>query len=165
MKNILYLLLPFVISCNSNPSNEVKAITDKNIIELLIFSELTDLNELQADMDKGLWLKLYKVPNTEANKCFPESHGICNYKYYLATSQLDDSPIASAYYLGILGEIIEYKWQETDVIDTAKIIIKANKYSKYALNYNKKLKNEVTVFDITATPNSVSIVELKHYND
>ena len=157
MNKMFYFLLLFVISCDSDSSNEVKKVTDKNIVELLVFSEVTDLNKIQADKEKGLWIKLYKVPNRELNDCFPESHGVCNYKYYIATSQLDDSPITNAYSLGVLGEIIEYTWQDTNSLDTARIKIKANKYSKHALNYNKALKNIVTVYELTATPDDLSV--------
>ena len=74
------------------------------------------------------FVKVYKLPNTVSNNCFPESHGICNYKYYMATSQLDDSPIINVYYLGVLGEIIDYKWEHTSSIDKAVKNIITNKY-------------------------------------
>ncbi len=128
--------------------------------ELLIFSELNDLNKLQSNIEKNLWVKVYKLPDTEINTCFPESHGICSYKYYLATSQLDDSPIINAYYLGSLGEIIEYKWNQTNSIDKAIINIRVNKYSKEALNYNKSLVNVTINYQIIATPNDLVITSI-----
>ena len=161
MKTIFYFLLFLMVSCVSSSDEEATKLKDKNIIELLIFGEPIDLNKIQIEKEKGLWLKLYKVPNTEHNDCFPESHGICNYKYYLATSQLDDSPIINAYYLGVLGEVVDYSWQDLALTDVAKINITANKYSKNALSYNKKLKNQVTVYEITVTPDNISIVKLE----
>ena len=130
------------------------------LAELLIFSELKDLNKLQPNIEKNLWVKVYKLPNKETNNCFPESHGVCSYKYYLATSQLDDSPIINAYYLGALGEIIEYKWRKTNTIDEAVISIKTNKYSKEALNYNKSLVNIIINYQIIATPNNLVITKI-----
>lgn len=150
-----------MVSCDSNANNVVRKITDKNIIELLVFGESVNLNNKQTDIEKGLWVRLYKVPNTEPNECFAESHGICSYKYYLATSQLDDSPIINAYYLGLFGEIIEYTWQDIKLIDTAKINIIVNKYSEKALKYNKTLKNKITVYEITVMPEGVSIIKVK----
>jgi len=96
MKKYIYFILLLTISCSSSSQVIVKKINDPMLAELLIFSELKDLNKLQSNIEKNLWLKLYKLPNTENNQCFPESHGICSYKYYLATSQLDDSPVINA---------------------------------------------------------------------
>lgn len=159
MKKHIFFILLLTISCSSNSQVIVKKIDDPILAELLIFSELKDLNKLQPNIEKNLWVKVYKLPNTENNKCFPESHGICSYKYYLATSQLDDSPITNAYYLGVLGEIFEYKWNYTEAIDKAIINIETNKYSKEALNYNKSLVNIITSYQIIATPNNLVVTK------
>lgn len=150
-----------VISSPSISQVLVKKINNPMLAELLILSELKDLNKLQPDTEKKLWVKIYKLPNTKNNKCFPESHGICDYKYYLATSQLDDSPITNVYYLGVLGEIIEYTWKYTDSIDKAIINITTNKYSKDALRYNKSLDNKATNYQIILTPNTLELTEMK----
>ncbi len=160
MKKLIYTILLLSISCSSSSNILVQKIQDPVLAELLIFSELKDLNNLQPNIEKNLWVKVYKLPNTKPNKCFPESHGICSYKYYLATSQLDDSPTINAYYLGVLGEIIEYKWNQTSSIDKAIINIKTNKYSKEALTYNKSLVNVTINYQIIATPNSLVITKI-----
>jgi len=160
MKKLIFSILLLSISCSSNSNILVKKIKDPMLAQLLIFSELKDLNKLQPNIEKKLWVKVYKLPNTEPNNCFPESHGICNYKYYLATSQLDDSPIINAYDLGILGEIVEYKWKKTNTIDKVVINIKANKYSKEALNYNKSLINITINYQIIATPNNLVLTKI-----
>lgn len=161
MKNILYILLILVIPCASSSNESITKLTDKDMIELLIFGELKDLNQIRTDKEKKLWLKIYQVPNREDNDCFPESHGICDYKYYLATSQFDDSPLINAYSLGVLGEVIEYNWQESQSIDTAIISITANKYSKEALNYNKSLVNQVAKYKVIATPNNMTLEKIE----
>ena len=160
MKKLLYSILLLSISCSSNSDILVKKIKDPTLAELLIYSNLKDLNKLQPNIEKNLWVKVYKLPNTEFNKCFPESHGICSYKYYIATSQLDDSPIINAYYLGSLGEVIDYKWNKSKTIDKAVINIKASKYSKEALNYNKSLVNVIVNYKIIATPNNLTITKI-----
>ena len=157
MKNILFVVLLLTISCTTNSQEVVREIKGPVFPKLLMLSELQDLNKLQLNIDKNLWVKVYKLPNTEENDCFPESHGICEYKYYIATSQLDDSPTVKAYYLGVLGEIIEYKWEYTSVNDKAIINIVANKYSSEALNYNKLLKNSITKYSIIATANNLEL--------
>ena len=160
MKKLIYSILLLSISCSSNSSILVKKIKDPVLTELLIFGESKDLNKLQPNTEKNLWVKIYKLPNTEPNKCFPESHGICSYKYYLATSQLDDSPKINAYYLGSLGEVIGYEWKKAKSIDEAIINIKVNKYSKEALSYNKSLVNDIVNYKIIATPNNLIITKI-----
>ena len=160
MKNLIFICLFLVISCDSNSQENITRISDSSVVKLMMLGEVLDLNKLQENIEKNLWLKIYKVPNTSDNECFPESHGICDYKYYLATSQLDDSPILNAYYLGVIGEIIEYEWQETQNIDTAIIKISANKYSKEALAYNKSLQNRKITYQITATPDNVEFMKV-----
>lgn len=161
MKKLTFVFLLLIISCTSNSQGLVKKINDPALAELLALSELKDLNKLQLNIEKNLWIKVYKLPNTESNKCFPESHGICNYKYYIVTSQLDDSPIINVYYLGTFGEIIDYQWRHTSSIDEAVINIITNKYSKEALIYNKSLRNIVTNYKIVATPDNLVVTERK----
>lgn len=161
MKKLIYLVLLLAISCSSNSQVLIKKMEDPVLTEILVFSEVIDLNEHQLNIEKNLWLKVYKLPNTESNKCFPESHGICTYKYYIATSQLDDSPIFNVYYLGSLGEIIDYKWELSSSVDKAVINIITNKYSKEALDYNELLDNKITSYQIIATPNNLIINEIK----
>jgi len=160
MKKIICSIFLLSISCSSSSDILVEKIKDPVLVELLMFGDLKDLNKLQPNIEKNLWVKIYKLPDTGSNKCFPESHGICSYKYYIATSQLDDSPVINAYYLGSLGEIIEYKWNKTNSIDKAIINIKAGKYSKEALNYNKSLVNEIVNYKIIATPDNLTITKI-----
>ena len=160
MKSLIFICLFLVISCDSNSQENIRRISDSSVVELMIFGEVLDLNKLQENVEKNLWLKIYKVPNISDNECFPESHGVCDYKYYLATSQLDDSPLINAYYLGVIGEIIEYEWQETQNIDTAIIKVTANKYSKEALAYNKSLQNRKVTYQITVTSDNLALMEL-----
>lgn len=119
------LVLPFIwlliFSCVSNAEEMVKSINDPLLVKILAQSKMTDLNQLQPAVEKPLWLKIYRLSDDGENNCFPESHGICRYRYYLATSQLDDSPVSKAYYLGELGEITRYQWQATDEVDKASI--------------------------------------------
>ncbi len=125
------------------------------MVSILASSNLTILNTLQKNIEKNLLVKVYEVPSTQENKCFPESHGICKYKYYLATSQLDDSPILNAYYLGEFGGIVEFKWKKTNEVDTAIIYIRVNKFSQTALKYNKSLINIEKTYKIIVKPNEV----------
>ncbi len=160
MKALVLIILLFVSSCAINGQEKVKILNNSLLVDILTLGEVTDLNALQENIEKNLSVKIYKVPDKEGNQCFPESHGICQYRYYLATSQIDESPIVGAYYLGVLGEIVEYQWESTELIDTAIIIIKANKYSKEALNYNKALTNEEVKYRLVAKPDKIEFTEI-----
>ena len=158
-----YLILSlFLISaCSAKPSN-IEKIEDPLLVNLLMFGEVEDLNKISNGIEKNLWVKLYKVPNRTANDCFPESHGICTYDYYLATSQLDDSPIFNAYSLGTYGELLEPQWQKANSEEEKAIInFKVNQYSQLALQYNKKLKNKESIYQLEATPTKISFSEIK----
>ena len=115
-------------------------------IDILAVGEKISLNTINTNFDKQLSINLYALPSKQANNCFPESHGICQYEYYVTSSQLDDSPINNLYFLGTLGEVFSYQWEVSNQIDTAIIILKANKYSDIALKYNKSLINKVKTY-------------------
>jgi len=164
MKKLLLLSLFLVTACSAKQSNVTK-ISDTFLINFLVFSEMKDLNKTNDEIDKKLWIKLYKVPNKADNNCFPESHGVCSYHYYLATSQLDDSPIINAYSLGTYGEIVSTQWQSANTDEEKAIInFQVNKYSQLALQYNKKLKNEKTTYQLVAMPNEIIFDKVKPNN-
>jgi hypothetical protein len=159
MKIIVFFCLLTLYSCTSYSDQQVIGIKDRLLANILALSEVTDLNKLQADIEKNLWIKIYQVPGSQDNDCFPESHGVCKYKYYLATSQLDDSPVVNSYYLGELGEITGYTWVATDEIDTAIIKFTANGYTKEAIRYNSKLNNVETRYKLIAKPDTVRLMK------
>ena len=158
MKVSSFFLLMLLCSCSIAEQDQVNKIDNDVLTEILVFSEVLDLNTLQKKIEKGLWVKLYKVPDRSENDCFPESHGVCKYKYYIATSQLDDSPIINAYFLGVLGEVVDFSWEITKELDSAVINFTVNKYSKEAILYNKSLKNNVSVYKLVAKPNSARLI-------
>ena len=153
MKNILLLLFLFLnISC-------AKQLETKNIdipfVDILAVGDKHDLNTISTNFEKNLWIKIYSLPSDKQNNCFPESHGVCQLNYYITSSQLDDSPLNKLYKLNLLGEIIDYKWEYTELIDTVIIIIKVNKYTKEALIYNKALQNEIKTYKLTINATSM----------
>lgn len=157
MKITILFSLLILFSCAIHSEEQIKSINEPLLVNIMALSEVIDLNNLQKDIDKNLWVKIYKLPGSKINNCFPESHGICKYKYYLATSQLDDSPIINAYYLGELGEITNYKWVSTQEIDTAIIYITVSMFTKHALSYNKSLNNKETNYKLIARANKIQL--------
>lgn len=140
------ILLPYIVlvtllfACEAN----VKAdgMTTKELKKVLALSNFIDLNLIETNFEKDLILRVFEMPVTEQNDCFPESHGVCNYDYYLSVSQQDEYPDFNVFKIGRFGQIISYKWIREDKPDYAEIEILTYKYSSAALKYNKKLKNE-----------------------
>ncbi|WP_294963234.1 hypothetical protein [Sulfurimonas sp.] len=157
MKNILLILFLFLnISCAKDL--ETKGVNTP-FINILAVGDKRDLNTIPTNFEKNLWVKVYTLPSNKPNKCFPESHGVCQLSYYITSSQLDDSPTNNLYTLESLGEITDYKWENTELVDTAIITIKVNKYTKEALNYNKSLINEIKTYKLTINATSMSVLE------
>lgn len=161
MKRIVLFYMLLIYSCISHSDQRVVSIDQPLLVEILALSEVTDLNQLQTNIEKNLWVKIYRLPGSQNNDCFPESHGVCKYRYYLASSQLDDSPVLKAYFIGELGEITHYEWLPADRIDTAIINITANKYTREALAYNRALKNTQSHYKLIVTSNAVKLVKEK----
>ena len=151
----LFLSLLFLVSCSTHSEEKIEKLDNPLLVKILAFGELTDLNQLQKDVDKELWVKIYKVPSTKKNDCFPESHGICEYEYYLVTSQFDENPTINAYFLGIFGEFTDYKWESATSTDKAIININVSNYSNAALKYNKTLKKMERKYQLVALPNKI----------
>jgi len=158
MKYLFFSLL-LLVSCSTHSEDKIEKLDNPLLVRILAFGELTDLNQLQKSVDKELWVKVYKVPSTKMNDCFPESHGICEYEYYLVTSQFDENPIINAYFLGTFGEFTNYEWKPVTSTDKAIINIKVSKYSIAALKYNKTLKNKEKEYQLVALPNKIVFSE------
>ena len=107
----------------------------------IAFGSIQELNELSSDVDKQLLLRLYRSPSKTEN-CFKETHGVCQYDYFLSVSSFDETPQTNTYKLKIKGEIVRIDWQNESKNDSAKINVTFNKYTKTALNNNKSLEAE-----------------------
>ena len=109
-----------------------------------MFGEMTDLNKIASKVEKKLWIKIYAVP-AEAKEgeenCFPESHGVCRFDYYLAVSEFDEYPAYNVFNLGQFGEIGGYQWMKSEALDQAKIKVIVKNYPEMATKFNSNLKN------------------------
>lgn len=159
MMKYFFLSLLLLISCSTHSEEKVEKLDNPLLVKIMAFGEMTDLNQLQESVDKKLWVKVFKVPSTKQNNCFPESHGVCEYEYYLLTSQFDESPIINAYSLGTYGELTDYEWEPVVSRDKAVINIKVSKYSMTALKYNSALKNKEKQYQLVALPNEIVFSE------
>ena len=151
----LFFSLFLLVSCSTHSEEKIEKLDNPILVRILAFGELTDLNQLQKNIDKELWVKIYKVPSTKKNNCFPESHGICEYEYYLVTPQFNENPTINAYSLGTFGEFTDYKWEPATSSDKAVINIKVSNYSVAALKYNAALKKNEKEYQLVALPNKI----------
>jgi hypothetical protein len=133
-------LVALLFACEGNIKPD--DMTAKELKKVLALSNFIDLNLIKTNVEKDLILRVFEMPVTEQNDCFPESHGVCNYDYYLSVSQYDEYPDFNVFKIGRFGQIISYKWIREDKPDYVEIEILTYKYSSAALKYNKKLKNE-----------------------
>lgn len=106
----------------------------------LALGEIKELNQLDTKIDKQLLLRLYRSPLYQED-CFKETHGVCRYTYFLSVSTYDEYPVTNIYKLKTQGEIISIRWENTTMVDTAKLKLTFNRYTNEALKNNKTLKN------------------------
>ena len=102
---------------------------------------MTDLNAQSTDTEHELLVRLYEVPIFE-NDCFVETHGICQYEYFITLSTYDEYPDSNVYKLPVKGELQGFNWLADDVPDREQIEFRFAKYSKAALANNSQLVNQ-----------------------
>jgi len=129
----IFLVFGFLLlSACSNLNGELQ--------NALAFGEIKELNRLDTKVDKQLLLRLYRSPLYLKN-CFKETHAVCRYTYFLSVSTYDEYPETNIYMLKTQGEIIKISWINTTTVDTAKLKLTFNSYTREALKNNKSLKN------------------------
>lgn len=104
----------------------------------IAFGTIEELNTLNPEIEKNLLLRLYRSPSKSIN-CFKETHGVCQYEYFLSVSSFDESPDTNIYKLKTKGEIIKIDWQNDTRNDSAKLHLIFNQYTSIALKNNKSL--------------------------
>ena len=110
------------------------------------FGEIKELNQLDPKVDKQLLLRLYRSP-LHKKGCFKETHSVCRYTYFLSVSTYDEYPATKIYKLKTQGEINSIHWINITAVDTAKLKLIFNRYTREALKNNKTLNNiEKTIY-------------------
>lgn len=142
MKYLIFSLLFICSSCYAIDAELQKAIS---------FGEIKELNQYSSNVEKQLFIRLYQAPIHKEN-CFMETHGVCQYKYFLSVSTFDEYPETNIFELKNEGEITDIKWSTSNQVDTALISLTANKYTAEALKNNKELKNSKVTIKLVITP-------------
>lgn len=140
-----YLFFALMVTCSSCYA------IDPDLQKAISFGEIKELNQYSSDVEKQLLVRLYQAPIYKEN-CFKETHGICQYKYFLSVSTYDEYPETNIFELKNTGEIIDVKWSLSNKVDTAVISMTVNKYTTEALKNNKDLKNGKAIINLVITP-------------
>ena len=151
MKFLVFLACILLSACSSIP---------KELENALAYGTIQELNNLNPEIEKDLFIRLYEKP-IHREGCFKETHGVCQYKYFLSVSTFDEHPETNLYELKNIGEAITINWLKEDTIDSAEISFIFNKYTKEALLNNTDLKNEQNKVIIKVTPTSISETTVK----
>jgi hypothetical protein len=143
MRILLVLIAILLTACSNGIS--------KDLENALAFGTIRDLNDLNPEVGKDLYIRLFESPIYEAN-CFKETHGVCRYKYFLSVSTFDEYPETNLYELDNTGEIIEVKWLNEEKVDHAELSLVFNRYTGEALSNNPDLNNRSWNVLIKANP-------------
>ena len=131
MKYLLLLSVVILSSCST---------IDTELKQALSFGEIIELNDYSKNIEKSLFVRLYRSPIYKEN-CFQETHGVCKFQYFLSVSTLDEYPDIAIYKLSELGEIKEIHWSSSREIDTAIIEFTMNSFTDMALKNNSSLSS------------------------
>lgn len=122
----------------------------------LAYGTQTDLNKIDAEIEKNLQLRLYRIP-LSTNTCFVETHGVCQYEYLLSVSSFDEVPEINVFKLPLVGEITGIRWHKPSGVDEAKLDLTLSQYSDAAMKNNPALKNVVSLHKLTAGLKNIAL--------
>lgn len=121
----------------------------------LAFGAIRDLNDLSPEIEKDVYVRLFESP-VHQDGCFIETHGVCQYKYFLSVATFDEYPETNVYELKTLGEIAEINWRKENKLDYAEIGFVFNTYTKEALENNSALQNVPKEVLVKISPTSIA---------
>lgn len=145
MKAILLSILFLLSSCT---------IMNKELKSAISYGEIKELNQYSSDVEKQLYIRLYQSPIYKED-CFNETHGICQYHYFLSVSTFDEYPETNIFSLKEVGEITGIEWRDSQNVDTAIIDFTIEKYTKAATANNPDLISKAIIVRVTVTPKSM----------
>jgi len=138
MKNIIFLMMTLLMACDGNETvNQSK--TD-NFKAAMAYGSITELNNLDSNIEKNLHVRLYKIPLADS-ACFVETHGVCQNKYLISVSTLDEYPEFNVFELSTRGDISRIKWLKANKTDSVELEFIFDKYTTQAIKNNPALSN------------------------
>jgi len=144
MKVAILSILFLLASCST---------MNKDLESAISFGQINELNQYSPEVEKQLYVRLYQSPIYKEG-CFKETHGICQYRYFLSVSTFDEYPETNIFPLNELGEITGIEWQDNKGIDAAAIDFTMEKYTKAAIVNNPELISRTVMVSVSVTPKS-----------
>ncbi len=155
---VLLLSLSLAACAHGGAGNEAHdEPDDAGLYKAMSIGKVITLNELQPEIDKDLSVRLYQVPTMDQD-CFVETHGICQYEYYVAVSTFDEYPQVNVYKLATKGELAEITWVSDDRVDYVELDVTLNRYTSEALRNNKALDSAATRIRLKLSPTAMEEV-------
>ncbi len=151
LPTLFVFLSIFLTACASSPVNKTN---DINFSKILALGKVIEANEIRAEHEIDLIVRLYEVPIFE-NDCFVETHGVCQNQYYVAVSTYDENPETNIFKVSQRGVLSSLEWVKDEKVDYVKLVLKMDKYSKEAINNNPGLFNVSSELFIELTPWSI----------
>lgn len=133
------------------------SVSAHEFVRILNEADVQDLDSIAPER-ASVSLHLYRV--AEQGSCIPETHMICNYRYYLAVSDFGEYPDQAVFGLGEVGEIRSIKWLPTDGWGTALLQIEVSNYPEYAYARNPDLVRVTKSFELVVSVDGVEVREV-----
>ena len=150
MKILLLIFSLALTACNGRIFNY-----DNDLKSIMAYGSMEELNNLKKDEEQDLLVRLYKLPIYIEN-CFKETHGICQYKYYISVSTFDEHPDTNIFELANTGEITDIIWLPEEKYDYVELELTFNKYTKEALKNNPSLEKKILKVLLKLDPENIT---------
>ncbi len=123
----------------------------------MAYGSMKELNNIDPNMEKDLLIRLYQIP-IMGERCFVETHGVCQNSYYISVSTFDEFPETNVFKLNMAGDVSRIQWLQENQYDYVEIEFTLNKYTKEAMANNNSLVNTQSKVLVKLTP--ISHIEI-----
>ncbi len=156
MKALFFLVVTLLTACSYGA---VKSNPDiKELNAAMAYGSMKELNNIDPNMEKDLLVRLYQVP-IMGERCFVETHGVCQNSYYISVSTFDEFPETNVFKLNMAGDVSRIQWLQENQYDYVEIEFTLSKYTKEAMANNDSLINTQSKVLVKLTPiNHIEII-------
>jgi len=153
----IFLLLSFasLFVCSIAYAEQVES-KKFNYKQVMALGKVIELNKKSQKNAADLKVRLFELVSHKL-KCFIETHGICQYEYYVAVSTFDEYPETNVFKLKHKGVLIQAVWLKSSKVDNVKLELIMDKYTQAAQKNNKKLINVRSVVLVELSIKSINI--------
>ncbi len=95
------------MACAQSPLTP-RRLSDTLATRILLLGQEVDLKQIPGGDKQPVFVRLYRVG--EEGTCVDETHWVCSYDYYAVVSDYGESVEGSLYWLGRVGELLNFAW-------------------------------------------------------